>query len=72
LANYESCSNAAGKASSIQFLHFNFSAAQAAAFKKGQSEVVLAIDHEKYGHMAILPPATLEALASDFDDDRIP
>lgn len=56
-----------GKASSIQFLHFPMTDAQAEAFKATGSEVVLAIDHAKYGHMAKLNPAVHEALAADLD-----
>lgn len=56
-----------GKASSIQFLHFPFTDAQAAAFKQPGVEAILAIGHEKYGHMAKLPEATREALAADLD-----
>lgn len=59
--------NAAGKASSIQFLHFNFSEAQAEVFKQGDVEIGLAIGHEKYGHMAILAPQIRKALAADLD-----
>jgi len=58
---------AEGKASSIQFLHFPLTDAQAAAFKQPGCEAILAIGHEKYGHMAKLTEATREALASDLD-----
>jgi len=56
-----------GKASSIQFLHFPFTDAAAAAFKAPGTEVQLVIGHEKYGHIAILPDAVRAALAADFD-----
>jgi hypothetical protein len=56
-----------GKASSIQFLHFPFTADQIAKFKDPKTEVQLKIAHEKYGHIAILPEATKNALAGDFD-----
>lgn len=58
---------AEGKASSIQFLHFPLSEAQAKAFKTPGAEVVLAIGHDAYGHMAKLPEATRAALAADLD-----
>lgn len=58
---------AEGKASSIQFLHFPFSDAQAQAFKQSGCEAILAIGHPQYGHMAKLPEATREALAGDLD-----
>lgn len=56
-----------GKASSIQFLHFPMTDAQAEAFKSGDTPAVLAIDHQKYGHMAKFTPAVHEALATDLD-----
>jgi len=59
--------NADGKASSIQFLHFNFKAEQVAQFRHTDAPIVLAIGHEKYGHMAIIGPQVRTALAADFD-----
>lgn len=56
-----------GKASSVQFLHFPFTDAQAAKFKDAGTQVQLQIAHEKYGHIAILPGAVKDALAGDFD-----
>tara|TARA_R100001039_G_C1829048_1_gene93779 strand:+ start:225 stop:815 length:591 start_codon:yes stop_codon:yes gene_type:complete len=56
-----------GKASSVQFLHFPFTDAQAAKFKDAATQVRLQIAHEKYGHIAILPAPVKDALASDFD-----
>ncbi len=58
---------AEGKASSIQFLHFSFTDAQAEAFKQPGAEVVLAIGHDAYGHMVKFPEAVRAALARDFD-----
>ncbi len=59
--------SAAGKASSIQFLHFPFTDDQARKFAVPGSRVVLAIGHPKYAHMTVLPEAVREALAGDFD-----
>lgn len=56
-----------GKASSVQFVHFDLTDAQAAAFKAGGARVVVGIDHANYGHMAQLPAATYAALAADLD-----
>ncbi|MBC8268651.1 MAG: DUF3501 family protein [Rhodospirillaceae bacterium] len=56
-----------GKASAIQFLHFPFTDEQVAGFKNPENRVVIVIDHEKYGHMAVMPTAMREALAQDFD-----
>jgi len=59
--------NADGKASSIQFLHFNFTDAQAAKMKQPGAEIILAIGHDAYGHMAKLPEPVRAALAADLD-----
>lgn len=58
---------AEGKASSVQFVHFPFNAAQIAAFRSGEGEVVLGFIHAHYGHMAVMPDAVRRALAKDFD-----
>ena len=58
--------NAAGKASSIQFVHFNFTPAQIEAFTTPGTETVLAIGHQNYGHMAIIPEPVRAALSEDF------
>ncbi len=57
---------AAGKASSVQFLHFPFTDEEAEAFRKTESNVMLGIKHENYPHMTLLPEQTKAALASDF------
>lgn len=54
-----------GKASSVQFIHFPFTDAQAEKFKSTDGRVVLGIGHAKYGHMAVLTDATHKALAAD-------
>ena len=59
--------NAAGKASSVQFVHFPFSAAQIAAFRDPANEIVVGFSHENYAHMAVMPEAVRAALATDFD-----
>lgn len=60
--------NAAGKASSVQFVHFPFTDAQAAAFRRGDAEIVVGIGHENYAHMAVMPEAVRKALSADFAD----
>lgn len=55
-----------GKASSVQFIRFPFSAAQIAAFRGGKGEVVVGFDHPDYGHMALMPASVRQALAQDF------
>tara|TARA_R110002072_G_scaffold19100_21_gene71163 strand:+ start:271 stop:870 length:600 start_codon:yes stop_codon:yes gene_type:complete len=59
--------NAAGKASAVQFIHFRFSAAQIASFKDPSCRVVLGFDHPHYFHLAVLPAAVRALLAEDFD-----
>lgn len=56
-----------GKTSSIHFLHFPFRPAQIAKFRAQHAPVVLAIGHQHYAHMAVLPEAVRTTLAEDFD-----
>lgn len=56
-----------GKASSVQFVWFPFTAAQIAKFKAPGARVVAGFDHPNYGHMAVMPEAVRAALAEDFD-----
>jgi len=58
--------NEEGKASSVQFIHFPFTDAQAAAFRKEGARVVLGFTHPNYGHMSVMPETTRQALAGDF------
>jgi len=55
-----------GKASSVQFLHFPFSAAQIAAFREPGTQVLVGFKHPEYAHLAVMPEATRDALAQDF------
>ena len=55
-----------GKASSVQFLHFPFSAAQIAAFREPRTQVLVGFKHPEYAHLAVMPEATRDALAQDF------
>lgn len=56
-----------GKTSSVHFFAFPFAPAQAAKFKTPGTEVVLAVRHPNYAHMAILPEAARAELARDLD-----
>jgi hypothetical protein len=56
-----------GKASSVQFMRFPFTAAQIEAFRSGGGDVVVGFDHPAYGHMAVMPQAVRAALSADFD-----
>ena len=57
--------SAAGKASSVQFIHFPFTPAQAAVFKEAGRQVILGFRHENYSHMAVMPEAVRACLAGD-------
>jgi hypothetical protein len=59
--------SAAGKASSVQFIHFPFTDEQVAAFRGAGTETVLGFSHPEYAHMAVLPAPVRQALAGDFD-----
>lgn len=58
--------SAAGKASSVQFIHFPFTDAQVEKFRKPGAEVVIGFKHPGYGHMIRIAEETREALARDF------
>ena len=54
-----------GKASSVQFIRFPFTAAQKAKFRTADTRVLCTIDHPNYAHMAVIPEAVRAALADD-------
>ena len=56
-----------GKASSVQFLRFPFDDDQAKAFQEESTDIVLAIGHPEYRHMAGMPDDVRAALAADLD-----
>ena len=56
-----------GKTSAVHFMTFPFTDEEAAAFKAPGAQVILAIAHENYGHMAVLPETVRAALAEDLD-----
>jgi hypothetical protein len=55
-----------GKASSVQFMRFPFTAAQVDAFRSGVGDVIVGFDHANYGHMAVMSPTVRQALSKDF------
>ena len=55
-----------GKASSVQFVHFNFSDEQIEKFKDEKNLIFLGIDHNLYNHMTQIPEITKKSLTSDF------
>lgn len=59
--------NAAGKASSVHFLHFPFSPEQSVAFQDPAIEAILAITQDRYQHMAVIPASTRSALSADLE-----
>ena len=59
--------SAAGKASSVQFIHFPVTPEQAAAVKVEGAEVVLGFSLPAYAHMTALPEPVRAALAADLD-----
>jgi hypothetical protein len=59
--------DASGKASSVHFVHFPFTPAQVAAFRRPDAEVVLGFGHPEYAHMTTLAEPVRAALAADFE-----
>ncbi len=55
-----------GKASSVQFIHFNFTNDQIEKFKSNSPEIELAIDHKEYSHSTKLSKENIASLSSDF------
>ena len=56
-----------GKASSVQFIHFEFNDLQMEKFKSSSSQIELGIDHEKYSHTTKLTDITIKSLSADFN-----
>jgi hypothetical protein len=59
--------SAEGKASSVQFIHFNFSEEQIKKFKNFDNDVYLGINHHLYNHITKISNSTKEALIEDFN-----
>ena len=55
-----------GKASSVQFIHFNFTDDQIEKFKSNSSEIELGIDHKEYSHSTKLSKKNIASLSADF------
>ena len=58
--------SAEGKASSVQFIHFNFTDDQIEKFKSNSSEIELGIDHKEYSHSTKLSEENISSLSADF------
>ena len=59
--------SAEGKASSVQFIHFEFDQNQISKFKGNNVSIELGIDHKEYSHSTRLSESTIKALSSDFN-----
>ena len=55
-----------GKASSVQFIHFNFTDDQIEKFKSNSLEIELGIDHKEYSHSTKLSKENIASLSADF------
>ena len=59
--------SAEGKASSVQFIHFNFTDDQIEKFQSNRSEIELGIDHKEYSHSTKLSKENIASLSADFN-----
>jgi hypothetical protein len=55
-----------GKASSVQFVHFNFTDEQIQNFKSNEIDVELGMDHKEYSHTTKLSKENIASLSADF------
>ena len=55
-----------GKASSVQFIHFNFTDDQIEQFQSNSSKIELGIDHKEYSHSTKLSKENIASLCADF------
>ncbi len=55
-----------GKASSVQFIHFNFTDDQIEKFQSNNAEIELGIDHKEYSHTTKLSKENISSLSNDF------
>jgi hypothetical protein len=53
------------KASAVHFFHFDFTPEAVAAWKSGQGNAMVVIDHPNYGHAALIGAAAREYLARE-------
>jgi hypothetical protein len=59
--------SAEGKASSVQFIHFNFNNDQIKKFQSNSSEIELGITHKDYSHSTKLSEENIFSLSADFN-----
>ena len=55
-----------GKASSVQFIHFNFTDEQIQKFKSSNVNIELGMDHKEYSHTTKLSKENIASLYQDF------
>ena len=58
--------SAEGKASSVQFIHFNFTDEQIQKFKSSEVNIELGMDHKEYSHTTKLSKENIASLSEDF------
>ena len=58
--------SAEGKASSVQFIHFEFNNDQINKIKLGNASIELGIDHKEYTHTTKLNEDNIKSLSADF------
>ena len=58
--------SAEGKASSVQFIHFNFTDEQIQKFKSSNVNIELGVDHREYSHTTKLSKENIASLSADF------
>ena len=58
--------SAEGKASSVQFIHFNFTDDQILKFKSNDVDIELGMDHKEYSHTTKLSKENIASLSADF------
>jgi hypothetical protein len=54
-----------GKASAVHFFHFDFTPAAIAAWKSGEGQALVLIDHANYGHAALIGEETRSYLSRE-------
>ena len=59
--------SADGKASSVQFIHFELKEDQISKFKGNNVSIELGIDHKEYSHTTKLSESAVKALSADFN-----
>ena len=58
--------SAEGKASSVQFIHFNFTDEQIQKFKSSDVNIELGVEHREYSHTTKLSKENIASLSADF------